>query len=287
MSIAITTTKKENLCNSVQTYQTSDLPYIRRACELAARAVHYGGSILRNGITTLEIDTMCDKFIRDNGGVPACIGYQGYKFATCISVNNILCHGIPNQETIIQNGDLVNIDIVVKIQKDCKWLHGDTGYTFAVGTTKKADLELLHVGEKAMWKGISAVKPGNTIANIGSEVEKFVDKYNRKYGTNFAIAKDFCGHGIGYKLHEDPLIHNCYNNYNIPLRPGMLFTIEPIILQYDCEYSTSIDDKWTVMTHDQDCKAVQFEHTLYLYPNTTKGFDVINLTNYFQHMILH
>ncbi|USO00770.1 MAG: type I methionyl aminopeptidase [Alphaproteobacteria bacterium] len=237
----------------INVYDAGDVASISVACKLASKTLDYLESQVRVGVTTKRLDELCEKFILDHGGIPACKGYQGFPASLCTSVNSVACHGVPD-DVPLQDGDIINLDVVVNLNG---W-HGDTSRTFPVGTVAQRHLDLINIARKAMYVGIEAIKPGSRFNDIGIAVSRYI---NSKKG--FCLIKEFCGHGIGRQMHEEPLVlHFPISKSTSLIEPGMCFTIEPIV---SCGSSNTIQmkDGWTMVTTDRSF-ASQFEHTIFI-----------------------
>ncbi|QCI27156.1 type I methionyl aminopeptidase [Buchnera aphidicola] len=207
-------------------------------------------------ITTSELDRICHNYItKEQKAISGCLGYNGFPKSTCISVNEVVCHGIPNERKL-KNGDIVNIDITIIKNK----YYADTSKMFIVGKTNKIAKKLCQVAKKSLYITFSVIKPGLPLNVIGKTIENYIKK------TPFSIVKEYCGHGIGMNFHEKPNILH-YDNYddNIILKKGMIFTIEPIINAGSQEVFC-MDDHWTVCTKD-NCLSAQYEHTILITQN--------------------
>ncbi|NIH40948.1 MAG: type I methionyl aminopeptidase [Buchnera aphidicola (Periphyllus aceris)] len=216
------------------------------------------------GISTKEIDEICHDYIYNTQKVvSACLGYKGYPNSTCISVNDVVCHGIPNKNKILKNGDIVNIDISLK--KDGYF--GDSSRMFLVGKCSKIAKKLCKITKKSLYSAIKIVKHGIKLNKIGKKIEKTIKK------KNFSIVKEYCGHGIGKNFHEEPYVLHYYSPHNkIILKENMIFTIEPMInagkRNIICD-----KDKWTIKTKDKSLSA-QYEHTILVKKN---GYEILTL----------
>lgn len=203
------------------------------------------------GVTTKELDELAEEFIRSQGAIPACKGYYGYPASVCISINEAVVHGIPNAHTVLRNGDIVSLDLVV--QKD--GFMGDTAITVPVGTIDEACKQLLEVTEAALYEGIRAAVPGNHVGDIGHAVESYVKPYH------YGVVEDYVGHGIGTEMHADPTVPNYGNpGEGDKLEAGMIICIEPMINMGTKQVRT-LHDEWTVITRDRKPSA-HFEHTV-------------------------
>jgi methionyl aminopeptidase len=228
----------------------SDFQKMRVAGELAARALDYVAPFVKAGVTTEELDQLCDQFIRQNGAVAANLGYEGYPKATCISVNHVVCHGIPGPKKLA-NGDIVNIDLTVVLDG---W-HGDTSRMFGIGKLSGLARRLIDVTHEAMMRGISVVRPGAALGDVGHAIQSFVESYG------FSVVRDFCGHGIGQIYHTDPqVLHFGKKGTGVVLEEGMFFTVEPMVNAGRSAVQV-LSDGWTTVTKDRSLSA-QFEHSI-------------------------
>jgi methionyl aminopeptidase len=236
---------------------------IRAASQLAAATLNYLSKILKPGITSNEINHLCHQFIIKNQGHPGALNYKGFPKSLCVSINNEVCHGIPKNQ-IIKEGDLVKLDVVVK--KDGYF--GDTCRCFVVGKGSPLAHQLKQVTYDAMWIAIKMVKPGVYINEIGTAIENHAKSFG------FSCVRDFCGHGIGEKMHMDPYVpHFDTGEKGSQLKSGMTFTIEPMINQGDYKIKI-LADKWTAVTADNGLSA-QWEHTILV---TETGYEVLTLS---------
>ena len=233
-----------------------EIQKMQDACTLSARALKLAGEMVEPGVSTLEIDTAVKKFIEGEGGVPSTLGYNGYPASTCISVNSVVVHGIPSKKTILKQGDIVSIDIMAGMHG----YHGDNAYTYPCGDITEEARRLLDATKESLYEGIKAALAGNRIGDIGSAVQRYVEA--RGYG----VVRDFTGHGVGTKLHEDPSVPN----YGTPGRgprliPGMTIAIEPMITMGNHRVRI-LDDEWTAVTVDGSL-AAHYEHTVCITPD--------------------
>ena len=242
---------------------------MRTACRLAAEVLDQLTPHIQPGITTLEIDRLAAEFMKQQGTVSATIGYQppgypAYPAHLCTSVNQVVCHGIPNSKPL-KKGDIVNVDVTVI--KD-GW-YGDTSRMFLIGECSIAAKRLVNTTYDAMWKGIEVVRPGARLGDIGHAIQKFAE------GLGFSIVREFCGHGIGQRFHEDPqVLHYGKPGTLDELVPGMVFTIEPMINAGRREIKEALNDGWTIVTKDRSLSA-QWEHTVLV---TETGYEVLTLS---------
>ena len=238
---------------------------MRNAGKLAAKVLTYIEPHIKAGISTDELNKKCHDYIIEHNAIPAPLNYSGFPKSICTSVNNVVCHGIPSKKEILKDGDIINVDITVILNG----YHGDTSKTYFIGEVSKEVMNLVQRTEKAMMKGIEAVKPGGFLSEVGKAIEKYVKKFN------YSIVSEYGGHGIGAKFHEDPHVYHFYTKLNkIRLKPGMTFTIEPMInMGSSGNITTSQVDGWTVTTND-NLPSAQFEHTILV---TDKGYEILTL----------
>lgn len=236
---------------------------MRRAGRLAAATLDFLAPYVRPGVTTLELDRLAENFIRDHGSVAATMGYRGYRHSLCASINHVVCHGIPSEKAL-ENGDIVNIDVTVIVDG---W-HGDTSRMFFVGDVGVKARRLVDVTYEAMMKGIEAVRPGATTGDIGHAIQTYAE------GHKFSVVRDFCGHGLGRVFHCEPsILHYGLPDTGVPLKPGMFFTIEPMINAG--KFAVKIlSDGWTAVTRDRSLSA-QFEHSIGV---TETGYEIFTLS---------
>ncbi len=235
---------------------------MRRAATIATGALDMIGEHVQPGVSTEHLDALCQQYIESHGGVASCIGYHGYAHATCISVNHVVCHGVPGSK-VLQRGDALNIDLVVAVDG---W-HADTSAMFFAGPPSIASRRLAAVTQEAMYLGIREVKPGATLGDIGAVIQQHAKQ------NGYSVVRDFCGHGVGAKMHEEPEVrHYGQRGTGRMLVPGMTFTIEPMINAGRHEVRT-LADEWTVVTRDRSLSA-QWEHTVLV---TETGVEVLTL----------
>lgn len=234
---------------------------MRVAGDAAKEILRRAGEMVRPGITTDEIDIFVHDLCIEKGGYPSPLNYHGYPKSVCTSVNEVICHGIPDSR-VLEDGDVINLDVTIYLNG----VHGDTNATFAVGNISQQDKALMTVTEECMWHGIEVVKPGVMINEIGRAIELHAKKH--KYG----VVRAFIGHGIGENFHTDIQVLHYYDPRNtMILREGMTFTIEPMITSSG-EYRHKMwDDDWTAVTADGS-RTAQYEHTMVV---TKDGVDVL------------
>ena len=243
---------------------TEEIEKIRAAGKIAAQAIELVGQNAKPGITTDELDRIGHEFLVANGAYPSTLGYRGYPKSLCSSVNEVICHGIPD-DTVLQDGDLVNVDITSYLDG----VHGDTNRTFIVGEGTPEVRDLVERTEEALRRGIKAVAPGREVNVIGRTIES----YAKRFG--YGVVRDFTGHGVGTSFHSGLIIPH-YDSaplYNDVMEVGMVFTIEPMLTLGTHEWDMWSDD-WTVTTKDKSWTA-QFEHTLVV---TETGADILTLS---------
>lgn len=202
------------------------------------------------GITTKELDTLAENFIRSKGAIPSCKGYEGYPATLCTSINEEVVHGIPGKRKL-KNGDIITLDICVCY----KGYHGDSAWTYAIGDISSDKKYLLEHTEKSLYEGLKQVKPGNRIGDISSAIEEYAHKHN------LGVVKELVGHGVGTNLHEDPEVPNYGLKHTGPLlKKGMVIAVEPMLTLGSPEI-VILDDDWTIETKDYSPSA-HFEHTV-------------------------
>lgn len=235
---------------------------IRKSSKLAAQALDFAEQFVRPGVNTEFIDDKIDEFVRSHGAISATKGYNGYPKSSCISLNDVICHGIPSKTTVLKEGDILNIDVTTILDG----YYGDTSRMFTVGEiTEEAD-RLIETTLHCLDLGIEQVKPGNRFGNIGF----VINRYAKAKG--YSVVYEFCGHGVGIDFHEEPQVdHASRRNSGPEMRPGMIFTIEPMINQGKPKAVIDRNDGWTARTIDKRLSA-QFEHTILV---TQTGYEVL------------
>ena len=243
--------------------KTNDqIAQMRVAGRLAAEVLEMITPCVVPGISTGELDRICHDYIVDTQkSIPANVGYKGFEKTICSSVNQVICHGIPSENRILKDGDILNIDVTV-IRDG--W-HGDTSKMFLVGKTQPHNERLVKVTQECLYKAIEAVKPGAYLGDIGAVIQEHALK------NHYSVVEDYCGHGIGQVYHEDPqVLHYGKKGIGLRLEEGLTFTIEPMINQ-GTKYTKVLSDGWTVETKDGRNSA-QWEHTLAV---TSNGVEVL------------
>ena len=236
---------------------------MRIAGRLAAEVLDMIAEHVVPGVTTLELDRLCHEFIVGvQRSVPANLNYRGFPKTICTSVNHVVCHGIPNEKRL-KAGDIVNIDVTV-IREG---FHGDTSRMYFVGTPPAHAQRLAEATREAMWRGIEVVRPGARLGDIGHAIQAFVEQQH------YSVVREYCGHGIGRVYHEDPqVLHYGEPGTGLELKPGMTFTIEPMV-NAGKRHVRLLPDGWTVITKDHSLSA-QWEHTVLV---TEQGHEVLTL----------
>lgn len=250
--------------DKIQLHTQTDFQGMRQAGNLAARTLDFITPYLEPGVATWTIDNWCEQFIRDHGAIPAPKGYLGFPCATCISVNHVVCHGIPGPKRLCE-GDIVNVDVTVILNG---W-HGDTSRMFWIGDkiAIKAS-QLTKVTHQSMMKGIKAVCPGATLGDVGHAIQHHAEIHG------FSVVRDFCGHGLGKTFHAPPAVpHFGQPGGGMVLQEGMFLTIEPMI-NLGHHGVKVLPDGWTAVTRDQSLSA-QFEHSLGV---TDHGCEIFTLS---------
>lgn len=245
-----------------------EIELIRDAALLVGKTLAEVGRHIRPGVTTAYLDSIGEQFIRDNGGIPLCKGYEGFPAALCISVNDVVVHGIPG-DLFIKEGDNVSVDCVIELNGYV----GDSAYTFPVGEMKPEVLRLMKVTREALYIGIDKARPGNRIGDIGHAIQMHCEK------NGYSVVRELCGHGVGFKMHESPNIPN----YGVPgtgplLKEGMVIAIEPMVCMGSKNVKFSQQDGWTCRTKDGK-PAAHFEHTIAV---TAEGPEILSSFDYIE-----
>ena len=235
---------------------------MRLAGKLASEVLEMVTPLVKPGISTGELDKICHDFIvNEQDAIPANVGYRGYEKTICSSLNQVVCHGIPDFQRKLKDGDILNIDVTV-IKGG--W-HGDTSKMFLVGRSQPHNERLVNITQECLYKGIEQVKPGAFLGDIGNAIQVHAEK------NHYSVVEDYCGHGIGEIYHEDPqVLHYGQAGTGLELQEGMCFTIEPMI-NLGTKYTKALADGWTVETKDGRNSA-QWEHTLVV---TSSGYEVL------------
>ncbi len=235
---------------------------IRKSSQLAAQTLDYAGQFVKAGVSTGFIDEKIEKYILTHGAIPATKGYNGYPKSSCISLNEVVCHGIPSEKTVLRDGDILNIDVTTILNG----FYGDTSRMFTVGEISPAAGKLITATKHCMDLGIQQVVPGNYFGNIGFAI----NRYAKAMG--YSVVYEFCGHGVGINFHEEPQVdHAARRNTGAKMKAGMIFTIEPMINLGRAGTKVDKHDGWTARSVDNKLSA-QFEHTILV---TETGFEVL------------
>jgi methionyl aminopeptidase len=237
---------------------------LKIAGKVAAETLDAVTPYVKPGVSTSKLDNICYEFIKDNGAYSAPLFYRGYPKSCCTSVNHVICHGIPGNK-ILKEGDIINIDVTAIVNE---W-HGDTSRMFYVGDVPVKSKNLIRTTYECMMKGISVIKNGAYVGDIGEMIQSYAEK------EGFSVVRDFCGHGIGKIFHEAPnILHYGKKGEGIKLETGMVFTVEPMINEGKY-YSKLLNDGWTAVTKDKSLSA-QFEHTVGV---TNNGYEIFTKSN--------
>ncbi len=247
---SVTASSPQARTGVIKLHDASGFEGMRRAGRLGAETLDMLAPHVVPGVTTGELDDLVRHFIVAGGGVPATLGYRGYTHSCCISINHVVCHGIPGDKTL-KDGDIVNIDVTPLLDG---W-HGDTSRMFLVGDVALKARRLVDVTYECLMLGIEQARPGNTLGDIGHVIQVHAERH--RYG----VVRDFCGHGVGRLFHDAPeVVHVGRPGTGPELRPGMFFTIEPMINIGRPDVKL-LDDGWTAVTRDRSLSA-QFEHSI-------------------------
>ncbi|MCG6884314.1 MAG: type I methionyl aminopeptidase [Silicimonas sp.] len=249
--------------DGIRIYEPEDFAGMHRAGELAARILDEIAGMIEPGQTTGAIDAAITSKVEEAGAKSATIGYKGYQHASCISVNHVVCHGIPSEKRL-KDGDILNVDVTVIVDG---W-YGDTSRMYVAGKLSRKAERLIQVTHDALFKGIEAVKPGNTFGDIGFAIQSYVE------AERMSVVRDFCGHGLGRVFHAPPnVLHYGRPGTGAQLEPGMFFTIEPMVNLGRPETKV-LSDEWTAVTRDKSLSA-QFEHSVGV---TEHGAEIFTLS---------
>ncbi len=240
-----------------------EIELMRQSCQLAAKTLKYIEPFILPGTSTDKLNTLCHDFIVKHDAVPSPLNYHGFPKSICTSLNHVICHGIPSKTDILKEGDIVNVDVTTYLNK----FHGDTNKTFFVGKVTPATKKLVEVTFECMMAGIAEVRPNAHIGNIGATIAKIA------HANGYSVVEEYCGHGIGREFHEEPqVVHNNVRGTGVVMRPGMTFTIEPMI-NLGKRTNQVLPDGWTVVTKDRKLSA-QFEHTILV---TESSYEILTL----------
>jgi methionyl aminopeptidase len=244
-----------------------EIELMREACRVTSQVLDQVGSVVAAGKSTEDINTFVDTMIRDLGGVPSTLNYRGFTKSCCTSINEVICHGIPSPHVLLQEGDIINIDVTTYKNG----FHGDSSRMYFVGgesACSKNAQRLVKITREALYRGIESVRPGGHVGDIGAAIHKLIKETGQGYG----IVREYTGHGIGRDFHEPPqVVHIGKEGFGEKLRPGMTFTIEPMINEGTHQTVLSKLDGWTVRTADGKLSA-QWEHTVLV---TESGYEIL------------
>ncbi|MFI7744023.1 type I methionyl aminopeptidase [Kocuria rhizosphaericola] len=244
-------------------YTPDEIELIREAGGIAARALQEAGRAAVPGTTTDELDRIAHEYMCDHGAYPSCLGYRGFPKSICTSLNEVICHGIPDS-TVLEEGDIINLDVTAYKNG----FHGDTNRMFLVGEVDEQSRLLVERTEEALNRAVKAVRPGREINVIGRVIEKYARRFD------YGVVRDFTGHGVGREFHSGLIVphYDAAPSYATLMVPGMVFTIEPMLTLGTIQWE-QWDDDWTVTTRDRR-RTAQFEHTMAV---TEDGVDVLTL----------
>ncbi len=240
-----------------------EIGLMRKTCALAKDVLEYIEPFVKPGVTTLEINDLCHQYIIEHGAYPSPLNYHGFPKSVCTSLNEVICHGIPCKKDILKEGDILNLDITTFLNK----FHGDTNKTFLIGEVDLEVKKLVEITYLCLFEGIKKVKPGAHIGDIGAIIEEVAHDHGH------TVVEEYCGHGIGREFHEEPqVVHVGKKGTGPMMKPGMTFTIEPMINLGE-RYCRVLKDNWTVVTKDKRPSA-QFEHTILV---TDSSYEILTL----------
>tara|TARA_R110002072_G_scaffold64203_2_gene159356 strand:+ start:199394 stop:200170 length:777 start_codon:yes stop_codon:yes gene_type:complete len=240
-----------------------EIELMRQTCSLAKNTLGYIEQFIKPGVSTLELNDLCHEYILKHDAYPSPLNYHGFPKSVCTSLNEVICHGIPNKNDVLKDGDILNIDVTTYLNK----FHGDTNKTFFVGNVSDETRKLVEVTYRCMREGINQVRPGAHIGDIGAIIQEIA------HDNGYSVVEEYCGHGIGREFHEEPqVVHVGRKGTGAEIKPGMTFTIEPMI-NLGKRHCKLLSDGWTVVTKDKKFSA-QFEHTILV---TEAGHDILTL----------
>lgn len=240
-----------------------EIEIMTESCQLAAKTLNFIADKLEIGMTTEDVNTLCHDFIVSHDAYPSPLNYHGFPKSVCTSLNEVICHGIPNKKDKLKDGDILNIDVTTYYKN----FHGDTNRTYLIGNVDPKVVELVKVTYECMMAGIALCKPGARLGDVGAVIEEMA------HDNGFTVVHEYCGHGIGREFHEDPqVLHYGKRGTGVEMKPGMTFTIEPMI-NLGKRHCKLLKDDWTVITKDKKPSA-QFEHTILI---TEDGHRILTL----------
>jgi methionyl aminopeptidase len=255
--------KANRRAGQIRLHAPEDFAGMRKAGALTAEALDLIGPLVKPGVTTAALDKFVFEFARDHDAYPAPLNYRGYRKSICTSINHVVCHGIPDDRAL-RDGDILNVDVTLIVDG---W-HGDASRMFSAGEPPRRAQRLIDVTYEALMRGIEAIRPGATTGDIGWAIQSYAE------GERCSVVRDFCGHGLGRLFHDEPnILHVGRSGEGVPLKPGMFFTVEPMINLGG--YGVKIlSDGWTAVTRDRSLSA-QFEHTVGV---TETGCEIFTLS---------
>ncbi|MEO0823501.1 MAG: type I methionyl aminopeptidase [Pseudomonadota bacterium] len=254
---------EKRTAEGIRLHDPADFEGMRQAGRMAAECLDMIGAHVVPGIKTEELDRICHDWIVARGAVPATLGYRGYQHSSCISVNHVVCHGIPGPKAL-KDGDVLNIDVTVILDG---WF-GDSSRMYAAGTAARKSIRLIEVTHESLMRGIAEVRPGARFGDIGNAIQTYAE------GERCSVVRDFCGHGLGRVFHDAPnVLHYGRRGEGAELRPGMFFTIEPMV-NLGGPQTKTLADNWTAVTRDRSLSA-QFEHSIGV---TEEGCEIFTLS---------
>jgi methionyl aminopeptidase len=247
----------------IRLYKKEDFAPMRRAGQLTAQCLDMLVEAAQPGVTTAQLDRLCVEFARDHNAIPATVNYRGYKHASCISINHVVCHGMPSDKPLL-DGDIVNIDVTLILDG---W-YGDSSRMANIGEVSRKAERLVEITYECLMRGIAAARPGNTLGDIGHAIQSLAER------ERYSVVRDFCGHGLGQVFHDHPnVLHYGKPGEGAVLKPGMFFTIEPMI-NAGKPHVKVLSDGWTAVTRDRSLSA-QFEHSIGI---TESGCEIFTLS---------
>ncbi|MEL6219627.1 MAG: type I methionyl aminopeptidase [Pseudomonadota bacterium] len=247
----------------IRIFPLDEFEGMRSAGRLAAECLDMIGPHVAPGVTTEHLDDLCHAFITEHGATPAPLGYRGFPKSICTSINHVVCHGIPNQKPL-KTGDIVNIDVTLIVDG---W-HGDTSRMYVAGKPSRKASRLIEVTHESLMRGIAAVRPGGHFGDIGAAIQEYAE------GERTSVVRNFCGHGLGRVFHDAPnVLHYGRYGEGAEFKPGMIFTIEPMI-NLGTPHTKTLADNWTAVTRDKSLSA-QFEHSIGV---TEDGCEIFTLS---------
>lgn len=240
-----------------------EIELMRKTSALAASTLEYIEQFIQPGVNTEELNALCHEYITKHDAYPSPLNYNGFPKSVCTSPNDVICHGIPAKDVILNDGDILNIDVTTYLNN----FHGDTNKTFLVGNVSAEVQKLVEVTYQCMVEGIKTVRPGSHVGDIGAVIQEMAHDHG------YSVVEEYCGHGIGREFHEEPqVVHVGKKGTGVALKPGMTFTIEPMI-NLGSRHCKLLKDNWTVLTKDGKWSA-QFEHTILV---TEEGREVLTI----------